>query len=74
MRANVLQVPRELVLFDVYVPPFLLVCALGLIGAVAVAQILNWTGLSKYFWHPPLALLALWVLSSSLVGLFFIAP
>ena len=69
-----LQAPSEVQLFGIYVPPFFLVCLLGLICAVVASQILNSTGLSRLFWHPPLAFFALWVLASSLIGLVAIAP
>jgi hypothetical protein len=69
-----LQTPSEVEILGIYLPPFLLVCMIGLVFSVAAAQLLNWTGLSRLFWHPPLAFLALWVLASSLVGLVMIAP
>ncbi len=61
-------------LLGVYLPPFFLVCLLGLLCAVGISQVLNRTGLSRLFWHPPLAFVAMWVLASSLIGLAIIAP
>ena len=48
--------------------PLFLICLLGLLGTLAITQVLNWTGLSRLFWHPPLAFVALWVLASSQVS------
>ena len=68
------QFPAEMQLLGIYLPPLFLVCLLGLVCSVAIGQVLSWTGLSRLFWHPPLAFLALWVLASSLIGLLWIAP
>ena len=68
------QTPSEVQLLGIYLPPFFLVCMLGLLFSLVVAQLLNWTGLSRMFWHPPLAFLGLWVLASSLIGLLWIVP
>lgn len=66
--------PSEVQLFGLYIPPFFLVCVLGLLITLAITQLLNWTGLGRCFWHPPLALVAIWVLASSLIGILVIAP
>jgi hypothetical protein len=66
--------PSELQLLGLYLPPFFLVGVLGLLGTLAITQLLNWTGLSRLFWHPPLAFVAMWVLASSLIGILLIAP
>jgi hypothetical protein len=68
------QVPSEVQMLGIYLPPFVLVCMFGLAISIAVTQFLNWTGLSRMFWHPPLAFVGLWVLASSLIGLLWIAP
>jgi hypothetical protein len=68
------QTPSEVQMLGIYLPPFFLVCMFGLVFSVAVTQLLNWTGLSRVFWHPPLAFIGLWVLASSLIGLLWIAP
>ena len=72
--AGMLQVPSEIQLLGIYLPPLLLVCLLGLACTLAVTQLLNWTGASRFCWHPPLAFVALWILCASLIGLLFIAP
>ena len=68
------QIPAEMQLLGIYLPPFFLVCMFGLACAVAITQVLNWMGLSRWFWHPPLAFVAIWALASSLIGLAIIAP
>jgi hypothetical protein len=40
-----------------HLPPGLAVTCLGGLGASIVPRLLNRTGLSRIFWHPPLALL-----------------
>ncbi len=69
-----LNVPSEVQILGVYFPPLFLAIVAGLLCAVGLAQLLNRTGLGRCFWHPPLALFALWLLSTSLIGLLFIAP
>ncbi|QDT48958.1 DUF1656 domain-containing protein [Symmachiella dynata] len=69
-----IQIPSELQFLGIYLPPFFLVCLFGLFATVAITQILNWTGLSRFFWHPPLAFAAMWVATSSLIGLVMISP
>lgn len=66
--------PSEIHARWMYLPPALVVVALGLAIAWGVAKLLNRTGLSRWFWHPPLAFVGLWVLASSLVGLFLLHP
>ena len=68
------QIPSEVQLLGVYLPPFFFVCILGLLIALVLSQVLNRTGLSRFCWHPPLAFVALWVLASALIGLVWIAP
>ena len=67
-------VPAEVSWGWIYLPPMLYVVALGLLGAWVVTRILNRTGLSRFFWHPPLAMLGIAALMSALVGLFVLAP
>jgi hypothetical protein len=67
-------IPSEVQFLGIYLPPFFLVCLFGLVCAVVITQFLNWMGLSRLFWHPPLAFVAIWVLASSLIGLAMIAP
>jgi hypothetical protein len=66
--------PSEIEILGVYFPPIFVAILVGLLCAIGLARLLNWTGLSRFFWHPPLAYAALWLLSTALVGLIFIAP
>ena len=68
------QSPSELQIFGLYLPPAFLVCTLGLVSAIAITQLFNRLGVSRLFWHPPLAFVALWVLAASLIGLLLITP
>ena len=66
--------PSEIQILGVYFPPLIVAILAGLLCAFGSAWLLNRTGLSRFFWHPPLAFAALWLLSAALVGLIFIAP
>ena len=67
-------VPSEVSWGWIYLPPMLYVVALGLVCAWVLTRILNRTGLSRFFWHPPLAMLGIAALLSALIGLFVLAP
>jgi hypothetical protein len=66
--------PFEISIGEIFFPPALLVVVLGFVVAGLTAVILNRTRLSRFFWYPPLVFLALWVLASSLIGLYLVAP
>ena len=68
------KIPSELSFESIYFPPFFFTVVLGFVGTWLVAKLLNCSGLSRFFWHPGLAFLALWVLMSSLLGLTIIPP
>ncbi len=67
-------VPSEVQILGVYFPPLSVAIVIGLLCAMVVSQLLNRTGLSRFFWHPPLANAALWLLATALIALFIIAP
>ncbi len=67
-------VPSEIQLLGVYFPPLFVAILAGLVCAILVARLLNLTGLSRFFWHPPLANAAMWLLATALIGLFIITP
>jgi len=67
-------VPYEVSWGWIYLPPVLFVIGLGAVSAWIITRILNRTGLSRFFWHPPLAMLGLTALMSALIGLFVLAP
>jgi hypothetical protein len=67
-------VPSEVQILGMYFPPLFVSIVAGLVCAMVVGRLLNLTGLSRFFWHPPLANAALWLLGTALFGLFIIAP
>jgi hypothetical protein len=67
-------VPSEVQILGMYWPPLFVAIVGGLVCAIVVEKLLNLTGLSRFFWHPPLANAALWLLATALFGLFIIAP
>jgi hypothetical protein len=68
------RIPSEVSLVWVYFPPFFFTIVIGFICTLAVAKALNASGISRFFWHPGLAFVALWALMTSLIGLTFIPP
>lgn len=68
------SVPSEVQILGMYFPPLFVAIVAGLVCTMVVAKLLNLTGLSRFFWHPPLAFTVLWLISIALVGLIFIAP
>ena len=68
------SIPIDISYGGVYIPPLFFVVLFGVISAHVVSAILNSTGLSRYFWHPPLAFAALALLMISLIGLIIFAP
>lgn len=68
------RLPSEISFEWVYFPPFFFTVLLGYLAAWGTAKLLNLTGLSRFFWHPGIAFIAFWVLTTSLIGLFLIAP
>ncbi len=68
------EVPAEVQILGVYFPPLFVAILAGLLCAMFFAKLLNLTGLSRFFWHPPLAYAALWLLATALMGLFIISP
>lgn len=69
-----LAVPSEIQILGVYLPPLFLAIMAGLVGAMVFAKLLNLTRLSRFFWNPPLAYAALWLLATALICVFFITP
>jgi len=67
-------VPAEVQILGLYFPPLFVAIIAGLLCAMVATQLLNRTGLSRFFWHPPLANAALWLLAAALIALFIIAP
>jgi len=65
-------IPREIYLGEIFLPPILLDAALGLVAASLTARLLNRFRLSRYFYHPPLVLIALAVIYTGLFSIFLI--
>lgn len=65
-------IPHELNLGDVLFPPMLLAGILGLVAAWLTARLLNRFRLSRYFYYPPLVLIALTVIYIGLISIFLI--
>jgi len=68
------DVPAAVSLGFFFVPPIFVDMAAGLVLAYLATRVLNRTGLSRFFWHPPLAFLGLFVLMSSLFGILVLPP
>ena len=68
------RIPSEVSLVWVYFPPFFFTTVIGFVCTLAVAKAMNACDVSRFFWHPGLAFVALWVLITSLIGLTFIPP
>jgi hypothetical protein len=67
-------VPSEVQIMGIYFPPLFVAIVAGLLCTIVITKLLNLTGLSRFFWHPPLANAALWLLATALIGRFIIAP
>ncbi len=65
-------IPREIYLGEIFFPPMLLDAALGLVAASVTARLLNRFRLSRYFYHPPLVLIALAVIYTGLFSIFLV--
>ena len=65
-------IPHEIHLGEVFFPPMLLDAALGLVAASLTARVLNRFRVSRYFYHPPLVLIALAVIYTGLFSIFLV--
>ncbi len=65
-------IPSEFTLGEVYFPPLLIASLLGATMAWLTALLLNRYRLSRFFFYPPLVLLALAILYTVLIGTFLI--
>jgi Protein of unknown function (DUF1656) len=64
--------PHEIYVGEVFFPPMLLDAVLGLAAAWLTARLLNRFRLSRYFYHPPLVLIALTVIYTGLFSIFLL--
>jgi hypothetical protein len=65
-------VPREISIYGVYLPPYLLAGILGVVLAVVTVLLLNRYRLSRFFYYPPLVFLALAVIYGGLISIFIV--
>lgn len=65
-------VPHEVAIAGVFFPPLLLAAAIGAAAAWLTAILLNVTRLSRFFYCPPVILLALSVLYTGIIGTILI--
>jgi len=65
-------IPSEFAIGGVYFSPLLIAAVLGLLLASLTTRIMNRFRLSRYFFYPPLVLLALVVIYTVIVGTFII--
>jgi hypothetical protein len=65
-------IPHELYVGEVFFPPMLLDAVLGLLAASITARLLNRFRVSRYFYQPPLVLIALAVIYTGLFSIFLI--
>ena len=67
-----LPIPHEFAIGGVYLPPLLIAAILGVLGAIVSARLLNRYRLSRYFFYPPLVMLAMMAVYTVLIGTFII--
>jgi hypothetical protein len=65
-------IPSEFAIGEVYFPPLLIAAMIGVILAWLTAKQLNRYRLSRFFFYPPLVLLAFAVIYTVLIGTFVI--
>jgi len=64
--------PHEIYVGEVFFSPMLLDAVLGLAAAWLTARLLNRFRLSRYFYYPPLVLIALAVIYTGLFSIFLV--
>jgi len=68
-----MSIPHELGIGEVLLPPLLIAGIFGVIATLLTAKLLNKYRLSKYFFYPPLAMVAMMVIYTLLFGMFIIS-
>ena len=66
------MIPKEISFGWIFFPPIFIATILGLTGAILISIMARILNVSRWFWHPTLAFLALTVLLSALIGIFFV--
>ena len=64
------NIPHEIALGGVYMPPLFVATIIGVLLAVFVVRLLNRYRLSKYFFYPPLVFVAIAALFIVMVDTF----
>ncbi len=65
-------IPREVSIYGVYFPPYLLAAILGVALAALTVLLLNRYRLSRFFYFPPIIFLSMAVIYTLLVGTFLV--
>ena len=66
------QIPHEIALGGVFMPPLLVAGIFGVIAAVVTARLLNRYRVSRYFYYPPLVFISLMVIYTVIIGTFIV--
>lgn len=66
------MIPSEFTIGEVYLPPLLIVALLAMAAATLTAYLLNRFRLSRFFFYPPLVLLALTAIYIVAIGTWII--
>ena len=66
------NIPMEISIGGIYFPPIMFAILLGVLLASIIAKLLNRFNLTRFIWHPPLFFLALAVVCTRVVSIFFI--
>ena len=67
-----LPIPHEFAIGGIYLPPLLIAAILGVLGTIVSARLLNRYRLSRYFFYPPVVMLAMMAVYTVLIGTFII--
>ena len=65
-------IPHEIYIGEIFFPPMLFDAVLGLLAASITARLLNRFRASRFFYHPPLVLIALAVIYTGLFSIFLV--
>ncbi|MCD6597587.1 MAG: DUF1656 domain-containing protein [Bacteroidales bacterium] len=63
-----INVPVEFTISGIYLPPLLIASVIGVVAAFITAKLLNRYHLSRYFFYPPLAFVAMVVIYTLFFG------
>ena len=66
------RTPHEFALGGIYLPPLMVASLLALMITVVLARLLNKYRISRYFFYPPLAFVAMLTIFTVLVGTFIL--